>query len=195
MFHRQYNISLLSYTVSKVRASYILSKICSCLELIQVTFSNFFIKLRHAPLAIKRGIYRLRRWWIFSVLFVVVQFLECTGISERIALKNEKSSLTVLGSQWCVWEPVGLLWISNCYNVAKLSVHLVDSSGKTKMSVIEEAMFSNSWKSYGDFDRILPISGNDYFVSVNILCPLRTEQMQYLYNMGFLLFRTGSFLK
>ena len=74
MFHRQYNISLLSYTVSKVRASYILSKICSCLELIQVTFSNFLIKLRHAPLAIKRGIYRLRRWWIFSVLFVVVQF-------------------------------------------------------------------------------------------------------------------------
>lgn len=79
--------------------------------------------------------------------------------------------------------------------MAKLSVHLVDSSGKIKMSVIEEAMFSNSRKSYGDFDRILPISGNDYFVSVNILCPLRTEQMQYLYNMGFLLFRTGSFLK
>ena len=48
-------------------------------------------------------------------------------------------------------------------------------------------MFSNSRKSYGDFDRILPISGNDYFLSVNILCPLRTEQMQYLYSMGFLL--------
>lgn len=56
-------------------------------------------------------------------------------------------------------------------------------------------MFSNSRKSYGDFDRILPISGNDYFVSVNILCPLRTEQMQYLYSMGFLLFRMDSFLK
>ena len=79
--------------------------------------------------------------------------------------------------------------------MARLSVHLVSSSDKTKMSVIEEAMFSNSRKSYGDFDRILPISGNDYFVSINIFCPLPTEQMQYLYNMGFPLFRTGSFLK
>ena len=43
----------------------------------------------------------------------------------------------------------------NCYNVAKLSVHLVNSSDKTKMSVSRKPCISR--KNYGNFDRILPI--------------------------------------
>ena len=88
----------------------IVTKICSFLELIRVTFSNFLIKLRHAPLAIKRGIYRLRSWWIFSVLFVVVQFAgmhrnqSTNRPEEREELTHSAWESVVCGSQWDCFE-------------------------------------------------------------------------------------------
>ena len=66
------------------------------------------------------------------------------------------------GSQWRDWFELILF--------RQIISSVVNASDKTKMSVSRKPCISR--RNYGNFDRTLPISGNDYFVSVNILCPL-----------------------